>query len=198
MYIKRTVELEADIEKSEGHQFEIGDVIGFTLTDGEEVEAMAMKVEDDGVIFALVDCLADEMPMQRNGKDIMRDYLNKDVYIRFPEEIRNMMKPFERGDMLRLMTQKEVFGKNYYDADEEDANVTQFEPMKDRRNRIAYLGKGGTTDDDWQWWWLSNQTWLRDVANTTHFAAVYGNGNASHTHASNSLGVRPAFKLSLI
>lgn len=198
MYIKRTVELEADIEKSEGHQFEIGDVIGFTLTDGEEVEAMAMKVEDDGVIFALVDCLADEMPMQRNGKDIMRDYLNKDVYIRFPEEIRNMMKPFERGDMLRLMTQKEVFGKNYYDADEEDANVTQFEPMKDRRNRIAYLGKGGTTDDDWQWWWLSNQTWLRDVATTTNFALVGGDGLAYYNNASYSHGVRPAFKLSLI
>lgn len=198
MYIKRTVELEADIEKSEGHQFEVGDVIGFTLTDGEEVEAMAMKVEEDGVIFALVDCLADEMPMQRNGKDIMRDYLNKDVYIRFPEEIRNMMKPFERGDMLRLMTQKEVFGKNYYDADEEDANVTQFEPMKDRRNRIAYLGKGGATDDDWQWWWLSNQTWLRDVATATNFALVAGAGLAGGSYASSSHGVRPAFKLSLI
>ena len=45
MYIKRTVELEAEIERAEGHQFEVGDVIGFTLTDGEEVEAMAMKVE---------------------------------------------------------------------------------------------------------------------------------------------------------
>lgn len=198
MYIKRTVEFEADIEKSEGHQFEVGDVIGFTLTDGEEVEAMAMKVEDDGVIFALVDCLAEEMPMQRNGKDIMRDYLNKDVYIRFPEEIRNMMKPFERGDMLRLMTQKEVFGVNYYDADEEDESVTQFEPMKDRRNRIAYLGKGGTTDDDWEWWWLSNQTWLRDVANTTYFAGVGGGGRANYADASYSDGVRPAFKLSLI
>lgn len=198
MYIKRTVELEADIEKSEGHQFEVGDVIGFTLTDGEEVEAMAMKVEGDGVIFALVDCLADEMPMQRNGKDIMRDYLNKDVYIRFPEEIRNMMKPFERGDMLRLMTQKEVFGVNYYDADEEDESVTQFEPMKDRRNRIAYLGKGGATDDDWEWWWLSNQTWLRDVTSSASFAYVYAYGHASYNIASYSDGVRPAFKLSLI
>lgn len=198
MYIKRTVELEADIEKSEGHQFEVGDVIGFTLTDGEEVEAMAMKVEDDGVIFALVDCLAEEMPMQRDGKDIMREYLNKDVYIRFPEEIRNMMKPFERGDMLRLMTQKEVFGVNYYDADEEDESVTQFEPMKDRRNRIAYLGKGGATDDDWEWWWLSNQTWLRDVVSASNFAAVNNGGYCHSGNASYSLGVRPAFKLSLI
>ena len=192
MYIKRTVELEADIEKSEGHQFEVGDVIGFTLTDGEEVEAMAMKVEEDGVIFALVDCLADEMPMQRNGKDIMRDYLNKDVYIRFPEEIRNMMKPFERGDMLRLMTQMEVFGEREYDTDIDEEDAEQFAPMKDRRNRIAYQGKDGS-ESDWESGW-----WLRDVVDAAYFAGVYGNGCCYYGSASNSVGVRPAFKLSLI
>ena len=194
MYIKRTVELEADIEKSEGHQFEVGDVIGFTLTDGEEVEAMAMKVEDDGVIFALVDCLAEEMPMQRDGKDIMREYLNKDVYIRFPEEIRNMMKPFERGDMLRLMTECEVFGYCHYGS-EALYQDKQFEPMKDRRNRIAYQGKDGS-EDEWEWYWLADR--LRDVANTTGFAGVGGNGVANYLYASASFGVRPAFKLSLI
>ena len=194
MYIKRTVELEADIEKSEGHQFEVGDVIGFTLTDGEEVEAMAMKVEDDGVIFALVDCLAEEMPMQRDGKDIMREYLNKDVYIRFPEEIRNMMKPFERGDMLRLMTECEVFGYCHYGS-EALYQDKQFEPMKDRRNRIAYQGKDGS-EDEWEWYWLADR--LRDVASTTHFALVNGAGYADASYASASCGVRPAFKLSLI
>ena len=195
MYIKRTVELEADIEKSEGHQFEVGDVIGFTLTDGEEVEAMAMKVEGDGVIFALVDCLADEMPMQRNGKDIMRDYLNKDVYIRFPEEIRNMMKPFEHGDMLRLMTQMEVFGKREYDTDIDEEDAEQFAPMKDRRNRIAYQGKDGS-ESDWEWYWLADR--LRDVAFAASFALVGGLGAATGGSASGSVGVRPAFKLSLI
>lgn len=194
MYIKRTVELEADIEKSEGHQFEVGDVIGFTLTDGEEVEAMAMKVEDDGVIFALVDCLVEEMPMQRDGKDIMREYLNKDVYIRFPEEIRNMMKPFERGDMLRLMTECEVFGYCHYGS-EALYQDKQFEPMKDRRNRIAYQGKDGS-EDEWEWYWLADR--LRGVTSSAYFAVVYSYGYAYSSDASNSLGVRPAFKLSLI
>lgn len=195
MYIKRTVELEADIEKSEGHQFEVGDVIGFTLTDGEEVEAMAMKVEDDGVIFALVDCLAEEMPMQRDGKDIMREYLNKDVYIRFPEEIRNMMKPFEHGDMLRLMTQMEVFGEREYDTDIDEEDAEQFAPMKDRRNRIAYQGKDGS-ESDWEWYWLADR--LRGVAGSASFALVADTGYAYSYSASSSLGVRPAFKLSLI
>lgn len=195
MYIKRTVELEADIEKSEGHQFEVGDVIGFTLTDGEEVEAMAMKVEGDGVIFALVDCLAEEMPMQRDGKDIMREYLNKDVYIRFPEEIRNMMKPFEHGDMLRLMTQMEVFGEREYGTDIDEEDAEQFAPMKDRRNRIAYQGKDGS-ESDWEWYWLADR--LRGVVGAAHFASVNNNGNCSYLYASGSCGVRPAFKLSLI
>ena len=194
MIIKRTIEIEADPSIENGNRFEIGDVIGFTLTDGEEVEAMAMKHEKDGTIFTLVDCIEDEQPMQRSGKDIMRDYLNKDLYIRFPEEIRNMMLPFEHGDMLRLMTQKEVFGENYYEADEEDESVEQFEPMKKLRNRIAQQGKDGSKEN-YEWYWLANQTWLRDVASSTSFAGVSAGGNANYGSASNSLGVRPAFKI---
>ena len=195
MIIKRTVELEADIEKRNGRQFEIGDVIGFTLTDGEEVEAMAMKQEEDGMLFVLVDCLAEEQPMEKDGRPFMREYLNKDLYIRFPVEIRNMMKPFDRGDMLRLLTQKEVFGRNVYDSDIDEEGVEQLEPMKNRRNRIADLGKDGS-EDEYAWYWLADR--LRDVVNGTNFAYVSSSGGCSNSTASNSNGVRPAFKLSLI
>ena len=194
MIIKRTIELEADPAVRSGANFEVGDVIGFALNDGEEVEAMAMKQEEDGFIFALVDCIVDEQPMMRDGKLVMRDYLNKDLYIRFPEEIRNMMLPFEHGDMLRLMTQKEVFGENMYDADEEDESVTQFEPMKQLRNRIAQHGKNGS-EEVYQWYWLANQTWLRDVASGTHFALVTSYGKSGNYGASNTYGVRPAIKI---
>ena len=195
MIIKRTVELEADIEKRNGRQFEIGDVIGFTLTDGEEVEAMAMKQEEDGMLFVLVDCLAEEQPMEKDGRPFMREYLNKDLYIRFPVEIRNMMKPFDRGDMLRLLTQKEVFGRNVYDSDIDEEGVEQLEPMKNRRNRIADLGKDGS-EDEYAWYWLADR--LRDVPSSAYFAIVSGNGYAYDFGASYSYGVRPAFKLSLI
>ena len=194
MIIKRTVELEADIEKRNGRQFEIGDVIGFTLTDGEEVEAMAMKQEEDGMLFVLVDCLAEEQPMEKDGRPFMREYLNKDLYIRFPVEIRNMMKPFDRGDMLRLLTQKEVFGRNVYDSDIDEEGVEQLEPMKNRRNRIADLGKDGS-EDEYAWYWLADR--LRDVV-SSYFCDVYNGGLAAGAIASHSLGVRPAFKLSLI
>ena len=195
MIIKRTVELEADIEKRNGRQFEIGDVIGFALTDGEEVEAMAMKQEEDGMLFVLVDCLAEEQPMEKNGRPFMREYLNKDLYIRFPVEIRNMMKPFDHGDMLRLLTQKEVFGRNVYDSDIDEEGVEQLEPMKNRRNRIADLGKDAS-EEEYEWYWLADR--LRDVTSSADFAYVYASGNAYFYDASYSNGVRPAFKLSLI
>ena len=38
MIIKRTIELEADPAVRNGANFEVGDVIGFTLNDGEEEE----------------------------------------------------------------------------------------------------------------------------------------------------------------
>lgn len=187
MIIKRTIELEADPAVRNGANFEVGDVIGFTLNDGEEVEAMAMKQEEDGFIFALVDCIVDEQPMMRDGKLVMRDYLNKDLYIRFPEEIRNMMLPSEHGDMLRLMTECEVFGGCHYGSDAlyQDA---QFEPMKDRRNRIANLGMNGEV----AWYWLADKI---GVASGTAFASVSSGGNSNTSGASDTHGVRPAFKI---
>ena len=195
MLFKRTIELEADIEKKNGRQFEVGDVIAFALTNGEEVEAMAMKAEEDGMIFALVDCIEDEQPMMKDGKLWMREYLNRDLYIRFPVEIRNMMLPFEHADMLRLLTQKEVFGENIWESDIDEEEYEWLEPMKDRRNRIAFQGKDSSVDD-WCWYWLADQ--LRDVASGTLFARVNSNGYSNSYGASNTLGVRPAFKLSLI
>lgn len=195
MLFKRTIELEADIEKKNGRQFEVGDVIAFELTNGEPVEAMAMKQEEDGMLFVLVDCIEDLQPMMKDGKLWMREYLNRDLYIRFPVEIRNMMLPFEHADMLRLLTQKEVFGENIWESDIDEEEYEWLEPMKDRRNRIAFQGKGGSVDD-WCWYWLADQ--LRDVASGTGFANVDSNGYSTNNYASSTHGVRPAFKLSLI
>ena len=105
------------------------------------------------------------------------------------------MKPFERGDILRLMTQMEVFGEREYDTDIDEEDAEQFAPMKDRRNRIAYQGKDGS-ESDWEWYWLADR--LRDVTGSAAFALVDHYGRANAASASASLGVRPAFKLSLI
>lgn len=58
-----------------GGHYEIGDVVSFSLEDGEEVEAVAVKEEFDAqnnayMVFMFVDCLKKEYPM--NERDMQR------------------------------------------------------------------------------------------------------------------------------
>ena len=172
----------------------VGDVLPFKLNDGEKVEALAVKQEQDGMIFVLVDCLHKEYPMNRTNtnkggyeKSLLRKALNTEILDRFPAEIREKMVAFESGDLLRLPTEREIFGYNPYGEKEPD-DVEQWEPMKDRRNRIAFQGsKTGT----WEWYWLQNKV----DGSAADFALVAGNGNAHYIFASGAIGVRPAFKI---
>ena len=98
------------------------------------------------------------------------------------------MAPFDNGDLLRLPTEKEIFGENYY-GEYESPYVKQWKPMKKRRNRMAF---DGTKEENLQWYWLMNK--VRESA-ASIFASVDYDGNAFYNYASNSPGVRPAFKI---
>lgn len=189
---KRTTENEVPLEGFSTQYVEIGDVIGFTLNDGEEVEAMAVRREDDGMVFLFVDCLKDEYPMNEKNsnkggylKSDLRSKLNSEILDRFPTDLRERMIPFANEDLLRLPTEKEIFGENPYGKDEPD--VEQFKPMKERRNRIAFQGKNGA----WEWYWLQNTV----KGSSAYFAGVAYDGFAAYYSASFSRGVRPAFKI---
>lgn len=189
MKLFRTMETAAD------NGYMVGDVIAFTLTDGEEVEALAVKQEQDGMIFCLVDCLNQEYSMNeedsnRGGYEAtdLRVKLNGEILDRFPADIREKMVAFANGDYLRLPTEKEIFGCNDYGKAEPD-DVQQWEPMKQRKNRIAFQGKG---TDRWEWYWLQNAH-KRYAAD---FAIVLNYGGATFSDASDARGVRPAFKFS--
>lgn len=173
--------------------FNVGDTISFRLNDGELVEAMAVKAEQNGMVFMLVDCLHDEEPMNRTATNRggyaacdLRKKLNGAILERFPQEVRGLMVPFENGDFLRLPTEKEIFGVNEY-GENEDESVQQFEPMKLRRNRIAFQGHNGA----WEWYWLQNKV----KGTAAFFARVANGGDAACDSASSALGVRPAFKI---
>ena len=179
--------------KSDVDTFQVGDIINLTLSDGEQAQAMAMKQEQDGMIFLLVDCLRDEYRM--NAEDSNRGGYNAsdlkvsmdgEILDRFPAELRERMVPFEDGSLLRLPTEKEIFGKNEY-GEKEPESVVQWEPMKLRRNRIAFQGMNGP----WEWYWLANKV----KGSAASFASVLPNGYATYYGASYSRGVRPAFKI---
>lgn len=188
MLVKKSRWVDAD-----KYGYEVEDVIAFKLTDGEKVQAMAVQQEDDGMLFCMVECLADEYFMNETNTNEggyedsdLRKKLNTEIIARFPAEIKAMMVPFGNGDYLRLPTEKEIFGENRY-GEYENPHVQQWKPMKQRRNRIAFQGKNG----GWEWYWPQNK--CRDSAVT--FAYVNTGGDAGYGTASYSRGVRLVFKL---
>lgn len=191
MKVKRNMAVEVE-------QFEVGDIIKFKLTDGEKVQAMAVKQTNKGMLFVLVDCLAKEYPMFNSLEDMTDDFftyensdlrkaLNGEILARFPEEIRSRMVTLDNGDMLRIPTEREIFGENIYGQEEADT-VKRWKPMKKKRNRIAFQGKEGA----WEWYWLMN----RHKEYASSFAVVYNTGYADCHDASYPIGVRPVFLLS--
>lgn len=191
MKVKRNMMVDVEL-------FEVGDIIKFKLNDGEKVQAMAVKETSKGMLFMLVDCLAKEYPMFTSLEDMTEDYftyensdlrkaLNSEIIARFPEKIRSRMVTLDNGDMLRIPTEREIFGENVYGQEESDT-VKRFKPMKKRRNRIAFQGKEGA----WEWYWLMN----RHKDSASAFAVVNNGGDAGYYNASSSLGVRPVFLLS--
>ena len=188
MLVKKSRWVDAD-----KYGYEVEDVIAFKLTDGEKIQAMAVKQESDGMVFCSIDCLADEYSMNSidtteggyEGSDL-RKKLNTEIITRFPADIKAMMVPFGNGDYLRLPTEKEISGENYY-GEYESPYVRQWKPMKQRRNRIAFQGKNG----GWEWYWLQNK--CRD--SVAIFASVNRDGFASDSAASFSYGIRLVFKL---
>lgn len=192
MVVKRTMKVDVEI-------FEVGDVIKFKLNDGEKVQAVALKETPEGMLFAFVDCLAKEYPMFNSlegmdEEDItymnsdLRKALNGEILARFPEEIRSRMVAVNSdGDMLRIPTEREIFGENVY-GQKEAETVKRWKPMKKKRHRIAFQGKEGA----WEWYWLMN----RHKEYASYFAVVNNYGYAYCNLASYSYGVRPVFLLS--
>lgn len=192
MLVKRTMKVDVEL-------FEVGDIIKFKLTDGEKVQAMAVKQTPEGMLFVLVDCLAKEYPMFNDIDDMdeedisyatsdLRKALNGEILDRFPKEIKDRMVAVNaEGDMLRIPTEYEIFGENVY-GQEESKLTKRWKPMKKKRNRIAFQGKEGA----WEWYWLMNRH--KDYA--SNFAIVSSNGFAIYRDASHSLGVPPVFLLS--
>ena len=187
MKVKRTIKCDVDT-------FKVGDIIKVKLTDGVKVQAMAMKQEEDGMIFCLLDCLPGKYLMNDTRtnegsykESDLRKKLNGEILNLFSAELKAMMAPFENGDLLRLPTEKEIFGENYY-GEYEGPYVKQWKPMKKRRNRMAF---DGTKEENMQWYWLMNK--VRESAAV--FSSVHHNGDANGSNASASFGVRPAFKI---
>lgn len=193
MEMTRKKSLETDFKKAE---FQIGDTFVFEMADGEMVEVIAVEQINGDMVFTTTDCLKKEYPMydkhSENGyinyeESDLRKHLNNEILTNFPHEIREKMTTFDNGDYLRPPTEKEIFGVNKY-SEEEALEVTQFECMKQRRNRIAFQGYGS---DELEWYWLAN----KKSKSNSYFCYCDYRGYGSCYSASLSGGVRLVFKL---
>lgn len=181
-----------------GGRYEVGDIVSYTMEDGEEVEAIAVKEEFDKhgnlcMVFMLLDCLKEECRMNRDDtndggyeESYLREQLRTEYLERFPSSLRLNMVPFKNGDLLRIPTEREIFGENRYGEEEPDT-VEQFEAMKKRRNRMALDGSNGET----QAYWLQNKR----VRSAASFCSVSYAGDATYYYASYSFGVRPLYRI---
>lgn len=198
--------------------FRLGDIISFTLSTGEKVKAKAIRETPNGMLFITVDCLKDEQKMFENpGRAEKVDYehsdlrkkLNGEILESFPEEIKGRMVGMRVGqtnrfDMLRIPTEREIFGENPYGKDE-PVSVRRFYGMENRRERIAFQGSETGIEE---WYWLQNKAddstfyfFLQNKAEDStfyffDFAVVSSRSRAAYNNASYSLGVRPVFLLS--
>lgn len=184
-------------------EFLLGDIISFTLTTGEKVKAKAICETSNGMLFITVDCLKDEQPMFKTTGGIgsteisysnsdLRRTLNEEILDTFPEEIKSCMVGMRIGntnffDMLRIPTEREIFGENPYGKDE-PISVRRFCGMENRRERIAF--KSSETGE-WEWYWLQNKA--EDSAFS--FANVGNGGHTTYHKASDPRGVRLVFML---
>ena len=173
--------------KIETDRFEIGDRI-LVKFKNEEHYATAIQREENGALFLLDDCLDKPQPMNKERTteggyeaSYMRKYL-QDISGELPEELKSRIVKTEDGDLLRLLSLREVFG---LDEDYEDTEG-QIPWMADRRHRVTVM-----KDANYAHWWL------RDVVSASYFARVNGHGGAHCGSASGAwVGVRPAFAIS--
>lgn len=184
--------------------FELGDIISFTLSTGEKVKAKAIRETPNGMLFITVDCLKDKQPMFKTTDRMgsmeinyfnsdLRHTLNSKIFDTFPEEIKSRMVGMRVGqtnwfDMLRIPTEREIFGENPYGKNE-PVSVRRFYGMENRRERIAFQGSETGT---WKWYWLQNKI----EGSASCFAGVGIDGDAGYGDASHFNGVCPVFLLS--
>ena len=167
-------------------EWQIGDIIRFTLLTGEEVEAQCQRVDPEGATFCLTHCLEEGQPMNEENtnkggwdESDLRKYLNTKILDSFPESIKSKMKPIYTYDFLTLPTVEDIFGEWDFDRWEPKEGAEPNWPLMKHRQ---YRAKGNC-------WWERSAYY-----NTaTHFCYVNASGNANSNNASFSCGLAPTF-----
>ena len=181
MNVYRRIDINTD-------DFRVGDQISIG-----HYTATCQKIEGDGCIFLLDQYLDEAMSMNEEdtnkggyeASDLIIE-LNSDEILKVFDGLK--LTPFKNGDLLRIPYYGEMFGHDgwYRSSGVEPDDCEQWVLMMDRRNRVA-----DRRGEAYEWGWLQN----KQVRSLTTFSDVDNDGTAGYWDASNSIGVRPVFKI---
>lgn len=177
---------------SDGEKWKVGDIIQFSLSTNEKIEARCERIEEDGAIFCATHCLKEKRPVVSDYKKLdwdkseLRKYLNEILINTFPFKIKDKMIPIYKDDLLAIPSIEDVFG---------DWGYEKWKPIKPGLNNrnwklmqdVQYRIKGG-------WYWL--RSFRCYSSGVYRWCGVAIDGSASATSGSYAFGFAPAFKLS--
>lgn len=172
--------------------FKVGDQIHV----GKYYTATCQKVGKNGAIF-MFDQYLDKTRMMNlkqtneggyEDSDLRR-YLKEFATDSMFDEIREMMVPFKKtGDLLRIPTAEEMFGPQEAHERFEALSVKKQWPlMKDRYNRLAFVGE----DQYKEYGWLQNKC----IDSVLYFACINFYGCRDYCNYYAPIGVRVVFRL---
>lgn len=169
-------ELKDDIE-SASNPLNVGDEIDIVLKTGEKVTLVCERAGHRSATFFTKNLLEDTHCMNENWKvkngeqlSTMEAYLGK-LFLLLPDDLRGVaIEP------LRLLREKEVFGKNKYGNEEVCEALPRY---SEKENRVKTLN--GVPFP----YWLASPY----ASDSTHFCLVNSNGSSDGYFASTGFGV---------
>lgn len=184
-----------------GAEIKVGDYKKDNMTDDQNFTMVVTDVTNEYVRFESQNCVGEEVEWNEDGStkggypfsDIHK-YLNKELFQRLPEELKNVIglaerKTLQDGEeksfkaLLFLPAASEVFGED--DCYGDEGLYEQLEYYKDRRHRM----KGKAEGEDTCAWWLASV----GSGFSTSACGVGSYGHASYWNASNALRVPVCF-----
>lgn len=183
---------DVDILENSANDFsktKVGDKILVNLEELGGFTATAYEVTDNDILFIFDDYIA-KLPMNSNNSNDggyensdLKKWIETYLYGLFPQELKKRLVELTLPTVGQVVGWDSAWDKEHFETDCDE----QLPLMKLRKNRVAYF------NNECEWGWLRNA--VKKEFSSASFAGVSGNGNASSNGASNSGGVRPAFRL---
>lgn len=177
-------------------KYKTGDLVQFVY-DGRTWDAIIADANDEWAEVVFLETLDEDRPMNstdtNEGGFIASElckWLNSEGISKFPKITQDQMVAYPDGIKLRIPTEKQIFGCNEYGEDQ--PNEKQFEPMKKRRNRVAFQ-KDSSADggEAFNWYWVEDKR----KNSSAGFCGCGHGGDANYGNASYAHGVRLRFRI---